>query len=174
MKGLIQQVFTKCLFPKYEDKIWKYHFTFPHIWFHYERISCSRLKQKVLKHWLGWTQMELRFSLIQTQHTEGEVQFWVRHKVFRGLVIIVKVWIPLWGSGIQGRDQHQRSLASASECSSWWEWIAFNKRTADSRSPGSHDLIGPNRGRGIVVLVSAPCTWEQAEGHERSCTFRSP
>lgn len=51
--------------------------------------------------------MELSSSLIQTRHTEVEVQFWVKHNVDRGLVITFRVWAHLWASGIQGRDQHQ-------------------------------------------------------------------
>lgn len=140
-------------------------FTFPHIWFHCEKSSCSRLKQKVLKHWSGWTKMELSSSLIQTRHTEGEVQFWVKRNVDRGLVITFRVWAHLWASGIQGRDQHQRSLASASEWGSWRELIAVNRGTTDSRSPGSHDLIGPSPARWMVLFEPQPHAHENRHRH---------
>lgn len=108
--------------------------------------------------------MGLSSSLTQTRHTEGEVQFCIKHKVGGGLVITV-VSGPIYrevGSG-------QRP---ASEWGSWQTLIAVNMGTADPRSPGFHDLIGSSPARWMVMFEPQPHAHENRHRHRTQKVFQ--
>lgn len=86
------------------------------------------------------------------------------------------MWIGAWLShsgsgpicgqvGSRAETSIKRSLASASEWGSWRELIAVNRGTTDSRSPGSHDLIGPSPARWMVLFEPQPHAHEKRHRH---------